>query len=104
MNEEIIKIIVEAIASISVILITTYVIPWIKGKIGEDKYKLIETYTQLAVRSAEQLYTPEEWIKKKVYVYKCVSDKLTEVGLNLSEVEINNIIEGWVNAVKKGNK
>lgn len=99
--EEITKVIIEAIASIIAILITSYLIPWIKGKIGEDKYKLIENYTELAVRSAEQLYTPEEWQKKKEYVYQCVSIKLNKIGLELSEVEINNIIEGWVNAVKK---
>lgn len=102
MVQDILKIVVEALASISVIVVTTYVIPWIKGKIGEDKYKLIENYTELAVRSAEQLYTPEEWSQKKKYVLLCVSNKLSEIGLELSEVEINNIIEGWVNTVKKG--
>lgn len=98
--EEITKIIIQAIGSIAIVIITTYVIPWLKGKIGEDKYKLIENYTELAVRSAEQLYSPEEWQTKKVYVYECVSEKLGEIGLNLSQVEINNMIEGWVNEVK----
>lgn len=101
MPEEITKIIVEAVVSITVIIITTYIIPWIKGKIGEDKYALIQTYTELAVRSAEQLYTEEEWKAKKNYVLNCVDDKLKEIGLELTEVEINNIIEGIVNAVKK---
>lgn len=101
MPAEISKIIVEAVVSISVILITTYVIPWIKSKIGEDKYALIQTYTELAVRSAEQLYSEEEWKDKKKYVLNCVDEKLREIGLELSEIEINNIIEGIVNAVKK---
>lgn len=100
---DITKIIVEAVVSISVILITRYIIPWIKGKIGEDKYKIIENYTELAVRSAEQMYTPDQWRQKKNYVKLCVQEKLKEIGLELTETEINNIIEGWVNAVKKAN-
>lgn len=102
--EEFTKIIVEAIGSIAILLVTTYVIPWIKGKIGEDKYNLIDSYTELTVRSAEQLYESDQWREKKLYVYECISEKLAEIGLELSDTEINNIIEGWVNAVKKGNK
>lgn len=101
MTEEITRILVEAIGSIAILLITSYLIPWLKGKIGEDKYRVIENYTELAVRSAEQLYTPEEWKLKKSYVLSCVTEKLEEVGLYISETELNNIIEGWVNAVKK---
>ena len=100
MNEEITKIIVEAIASIAMVLITGYLIPWIKSKIGEEKYNRFVDYVELSVRSAEQLYSPEEWNKKKEYVRKSAIALLDSIGLTISETELENIIEGLVNEVK----
>lgn len=99
---DITKIIVEALVSILAVIITSYLIPWIKSKISAEKYATIQEYCELAVRSAEMLYTEEEWKQKKDYVLSCVTAKLHEIGLELSELEINAIIEGFVQAVKKG--
>lgn len=98
--DEITKIIVEAIVSISIILITRYLIPWIKEKIGVEKYTTIKQYCELSVRSAEMLFTEEQWKEKKAYVVACVEAKLHEIGLEMTELEVNAIIEGFVQAVK----
>lgn len=102
MDAQITKIIVDAVFGIIGILITGYLIPWIKAKIGENKYNTIVEYTELAVRSAEQLYTPEEWKEKKQYVLNYITNKAKEIGLDLTAIDIENIIEGIVNSVKKG--
>jgi len=102
MDSEITKIILEAILSVAAILITGYLIPWFKNTIGEDKFAQLVDFTAFAVRAAEQIYTPEQWQAKKAYVLKCVEDKAAEIGLNLSAVEIENLIEGLVNEIKKG--
>jgi len=101
-TNDITRIIVEAVCSVAVILITTYVIPWLKEKVGAEKYNQLQKYCELAVRSAEQMYTAEEWKSKKAYVVSCISAKLSEIGLELNDVEVNAIIEGCVNLVKKG--
>ena len=100
MNPELISELTKAIVSVILILISAYVIPWLKNKIGDDKYATIIEFAEIVVRSAEKIYTPEQWQEKKNYAVELVIAKAKEVGLELSVEEINAIIEGAVQAVK----
>lgn len=100
-NETLNMIIKTVVACISVIL-TTFVIPWIKSKVDAEKLAKIEEYCELAVRCAEQIYTAEEWKEKKEYVTKYILEKVEELNIKLTLEDINNLIEGIVNEVKKG--
>ena len=99
-TELLIKLFIAIISIISV-LISAYVIPWIRTQIGSDKFDEIVTFTELAVRSAEQLFTPEQWAKKKEYVYNYISDLAAEYKIKLTPADIDILIEGIVNEVKK---
>lgn len=100
MSPELITKIVEAVVTILLALISAYVIPWLKNKVGDDKYATIVEFAEIVVRSAEKLYTPEEWEKKKEYALELVMAKADAIGLKLGYDEINAIIEGAVQAVK----
>ena len=100
MNPEIITELSKAIVSVVLILISAYVIPWLKNKVGEDKYATVIEFAEIVVRSAEKIYTPEEWARKKEYAVETVTTKAKELGLDLTVEEINAIIEGAVQAVK----
>ena len=100
MNTELITKLVEAIVTVVIVLISAYIVPWLKGKIGEDKYATIIEFAEIVVRSAEKLYTPEEWEKKKKYAVEMVQKKAEEIGITITANEINAIIEGAVQAVK----
>ena len=80
--------------------ITVVIIPYIRQKIGEEKWYRLQEYIEYAVRCAEQIYTPEEWEQKKKYVMGFVICKAEELGLNISEQDIDIMVEGIVNAVK----
>lgn len=100
MNPELITKIVEAIVTIILALVSAYVIPWLKNKIGDSKYATIIEFAEIVVRSAEKIYTPEEWEKKKEYAVEMVLEKAESIGIKLELDEINAIIEGAVQAVK----
>ena len=100
MSPEMITKIVEAVVTVILLLISAYVIPWLKNKIGEDKYALLVEFAEIVVRSAEKIYTPEQWEAKKQYAMNLVKEKTYELGIELSIEEINAIIEGAVQAVK----
>ena len=100
MNPELITKIVEAVVTILLALISAYVIPWLKNKVGDDKYATLVEFAEIVVRSAEKLYTQEEWEKKKEYALELVLAKSESMGLKLEYDEINAIIEGAVQAVK----
>lgn len=100
MNPELITKITELIVTIIIAIISIYVVPWIKTKVGDDKYNMIRDYAETVVRAAEKIYTVEEWERKKEYAVHMVNKKVSEMGLNIGELEINAIIEGAVQAVK----
>ena len=100
MNNEMVSVIVKAVVAVLSVLITSVVIPYIKGKIGENKYNEIKYYVEYAVRCAEQLYTPEQWQEKKAYVKEYIIRKAKDFGIDMTEEDINVLIEGIVNEVK----
>lgn len=100
MNPELITKITELIVTVIIAVISIYVIPWLKNKVGEDKYNTILEYAETLVRSAEKIYTVEEWKIKKDYAVHLLNKKIESMGLKISESEINAIIEGAVQAVK----
>ena len=100
MNHEVVSVIIKAVIAILSVVITTVVIPYIKNKMGEDKYAELVNYVEWAVRCAEQLYTPEQWAEKKDYVMKYILEKAKEMNINLTENDINILVEGIVNLVK----
>lgn len=80
--------------------ITCVLIPYIRSCIGEDKWTKIQEYTEIAVRYAEQTFSENE--DKKEYVYHYILSKSDELGLGLDEQDIDILVEGIVNAVKRG--
>lgn len=100
MSPELITGLTKAIISVVLILVSAYVIPWLKSYVGQNKYDMVVEFAEIVVRSAEKMYSPEEWAQKKAYAVNMLEKKAKEVGLNLNEKEINAIIEGAVQAVK----
>lgn len=100
MNNELITVILKAVLAIISVVITTVIVPYVKERIGQDKYNKLVEYTKFAVRCAEQLYTPEEWEQKKAYVSQYITEKATDLGIGLNEQDIDLLIEGVVNLIK----
>lgn len=101
-NELLVKII-GAVITIIIALVSAYVIPFVKSKIGESNFSMLLGYIDAGVRCAEQLYTVEQWKEKKQYVFdytKGLIDKV--VHIKLTDDEIDTLIEGMVNEVKHG--
>ena len=100
MTPETITKITECAITIILLIVSAYVIPFLKSKIETGKMYLLDDFVEWAIRAAEQLYKPEEWKLKKDYVTHLVSEKANDLGIGLNEAEIDAIIEGIVNYVK----
>lgn len=97
---EITTIIIKAVLAIISVVITTVLIPYLKEQLGDKKFDELTTFIEYAVRCAEQMYTPDQWKEKKEYVSMRVTKKAREMGIEISESDIDLIIEGMVNLVK----
>lgn len=102
MNSEIFTQIALMIIGIAGALVSAYVIPYIKAKANKQDVDRLMEFARVAVRCANQIYTPEQWLDKKNYVVNQVQAFiLANLKIQLSEEQINTIIEGLVNEVKK---
>lgn len=99
-NKELMEILVKAIFVVVSVLITGYLIPWLKANVQTEKLDTFMVFVEKCVQSAEKLYTPEEWKEKKQYVLDLASDELKNLGIELSSATIDAIIEGFVKEIK----
>lgn len=102
MDTKLFMTIAMAIISIAGALVSAYVIPWIKTNVSAKDLETITFWVRFAVRCADQLFTPEQWEQKKEYVMQYIIDKCNELGLKLTEVDINTLIEAMVNQIHHG--
>lgn len=85
--------IVNAFITLIGLLLTTFLIPWIRTKISNEKLKEIQKWTSVGVKAAEMIYTESGMgdVKKK-YVRKFLESK----GYKLDIETVDALIEATV--------
>ena len=94
MNFEITELL-KAVVALLATVVTTFVIPWIKGKVGNEKMTEFLRWVDIGVMAAEQLYDSLDGHRKKEYVVNL----LKENGFKFTDAEISAAIEGAVKRV-----
>lgn len=94
------ELLIKSIITILFCILSRFVIPYIRSKIDEEKWNKIAMYAELAVRTAEQLFKDNN--VKREYVTEYIAQKAKEIGLQLSEQDVSNLVEYTVNLVKYG--
>jgi len=84
--------IVEAFLALLATLITVFVIPWIKKKIGAENMSEFLAWVDIAVAAAEQLFDSTDGAAKKQYVAVFLESK----GFKLDTQALDNAIEASV--------
>lgn len=101
MNEQIFTQLVCGIITIIGALISAYLIPWLKVKVDTTKMADFISFVENVVRWANQTIPAEEWERKKEEVtQRVVSYVERHSGLELTDDDIDAIIEAVVNSVK----
>ena len=98
----------QVVISLCSILITGVLIPLIRSKWQESKEKLskdqqdtIKYWTEVGVRWAKQWLQSETGEKRKSEVMLYVSDKLHELGIEVTAADLDKIVEATYEQVKK---
>ena len=84
--------IVQALITLLAALISAVVVPWIKGKVGEQNMNDFLRWVEIGVAAAEQLYRGADPRWKKDYVVTFLNSK----GFTMNEEELDNAIEAAV--------
>ena len=99
-NNELIKYIAEGIIAILLIVISRYLIPFIKNKIGDDQFTTLAGWVKFAVLRAEQVLTAETGEQKKKYVISFIDELLQESKINVTAEQLDVLIESAVKEMK----
>ena len=77
-----------------------YGIAWVKGKIGETRWKAVEEAVHFAVLAAEQTGLKEKWLKagaeKKALAIEIAQAFLTTRGIQIDLEQLSALIEAEV--------
>lgn len=88
-----------AVITLTTTLITAFLIPFLKAKIGEKKFAELSKWVSIAVAAAEQIYTGSGRGKeKKEYVLAFLNEK----GFTIDLDSLDKLIESAVYALKGG--
>ena len=85
--------ILEAVAYLIVVLLSAFVVPAIKNKVGAQNMDTFLKWVDIAVAAAEQLYDSTQGATKKAYVLGYLATK----GFSVNEAELDLAIEAAVN-------
>ena len=78
-------------------VIARYVIPWLKGKIGQQKMAQIASWAVWAVDWAEQIITaPSAGDRRKELVMGFLQDMLEQVHIEMTDEQLEVLIESAV--------
>lgn len=82
----------QAIITLVSLLITSFLIPWLKQKLSAEKRAKLLDYVKIGVAAAEQIYGSKAGLKKKEYVVSFLLSK----GVVFDVDEVENMIESEV--------
>ena len=82
------------------LLITRYVVPWIKKRIKAEEMNDIEKWAKKAVLKAQQVFKTKPGDDKKAYVTKFLKELLIAKNIALSDEQLDILIEAAVKQMK----
>lgn len=92
--------IVKVAVMLAVLVITRYVVPWIRDKIGADQLAVAEKWAKYAVLKAQQVLWEEDGADKKTYVTEFLKEILIAKNIALSDEQVDVLIEAAVKQMK----
>lgn len=99
MNEIIFEV-VKVVVMVAVLIITRYLVPWLKEKIGADKLAVAEKWAKYAVLKAQQVLWEKDGQDRKAYVTEFLKEILIAKNIALSDEQLDVLIEAAVKQMK----
>lgn len=87
--------IINAVIALLAAVVSTFLVPWIKGKVEAQKLEKVADWVTIAVSAAEQIYNESGMgEKKKRYVLDFLEDKGLTVDINSVDAMIEAAVYG----------
>lgn len=93
--------ILKIVIAVASVLITTYLIPYIKTKTQDARYQKLLHIVEVAVKAAEQTIGGGQGKIKKEEVIAFVTDWMVNHGIMITQEELSQLIEAAVYGMKQ---
>ena len=81
---------------VTVLVLTRFVVPWLKAKTSNETMQVVLDWTMQAVLAAEQAHQAQTGAERKYIVTEFIKRILIQKNINLSDDELNTLIEAAV--------
>lgn len=102
MINDITFVVLKLVVSVCAILVTIYVIPFLKSKVADKQWQDLLDIVEKSVLAAEQTIGAKNGTIKKSEVMAFVMDYISDKGLNLTKELIDQLVEAAVYKMNNG--
>lgn len=81
---------------VTVLVLTRFVVPWLKAKTENETMQAVLDWTMQAVLAAEQAHQAQTGAERKYIVTEFIKQILIQKNISLSDEELNTLIEAAV--------
>lgn len=81
---------------VTVLVLTRFVVPWLKAKTSNETMQAVLDWTMQAVMAAEQAHQAQTGAERKYIVTEFIKNILIQKNISLSDEELNTLIEAAV--------
>lgn len=81
---------------VTVLVLTRFVVPWLKAKTSNETMQAVLDWTMQAVLAAEQAHQAQTGAERKYIVTEFIKSILIQKNISLSDEELNTLIEAAV--------
>ena len=100
MDTDILFKIVECVVVVAIIVITRYLVPWIRTKVGNEKFDRIYQEVAILVTAAQQMFPQYTGEQKLAFVTEKITAFLNKQRVNFTEDQVRQLIESAVKTMK----
>lgn len=100
MANEVVYLVLKIVVILAVTIVTRYLIPWIKEKIGNEQYDRIEKEVTKFVLAIQQMYPELAGPEKRKIVTEKIIEYLASKNIELTNDQIRDLIESAVKTMK----
>ncbi len=92
--------VIKVMVMVAALVITRYLVPWLKEEIGSDKMAKIEKWATYAVEMAQQVHWDKPGEDRKAIVTEFLREILIAKNISISEAQLDVLIEAAVKEMK----
>ena len=98
--DEIILEVTRLVVMVFTFAVGTYLIPWIKQKIGTEKMSTLITYVERTVYAAQQLLWDHDGADRREYATSLITEWCEDHNVDVTEEQIRVLLEAAVKGMK----